>query len=215
MTIYDDFNFDDIFTGFDLDFNMDEVHEEEETREINEVIEDDETLEKVNGNVTIVDMDNVPNREKGSKVKCRLHECNSMFSGNSSEKYHYDSVHLGIKFNCTLCDNKLASKRSLSRHMSAVHSVFVGVKERYGCTKCSMTFGARQSLSCHYEEQHTDIEFECGFDGCTRLFASRRRLAYHVKAHHVRGHQCSTCRRRFKAKFNLDKHIRNKHVVKN
>ena len=181
-----DFNLDEVFTGFDLEFNIGE-----------DIIEDiDKSKEYTKKKVC---------------VKCRVDGCVSTFHVETQEKNHYDSVHDGVKYKCTMCNNVLATKRSLSRHISSVHMKMDDAnKKRYECTKCPDTFGAKQSLMYHYDECHMEKTFECMFKYCTRTFPSRRRLAYHSKTHDP-GHKCLQCKCTYKAKFNLNKHMRIKH----
>ena len=204
-----DFNFDEVFTGFDIDpkeigFDLKVVDDSQEPDEIVDV--------GLISQIIVVDMDQVPttNKKRVLDIPCRINGCISFFGARSSERDHYRSVHLGLTFDCTICNSTLSSKRSLVRH-SKLHSGIKCEKERYMCSKCGITFSTKQSLRIHYGEKHTSIVFECGVDGCTRSFTAKTKRAYHIRSYHRGGYPCIKCDRRFFAKFNLDKHMRQTH----
>ena len=83
--------------------------------------------------------------------------------------------------------------------------------ERYMCSKCGKVFCTKQYLLIHHGEKHTSDVFDCGVDGCTKSFTSKTKRAYHIRSSHGGGYSCGKCGRRFFARFNLDKHIRQFH----
>jgi len=220
-----DFNFDDIFTGFDIDpvtigfdfnTNISEVNEKAceelsrikdvDSKEIHIILEEDK--------VVLVDMENVFIKKQSTyDISCRL-GCGKFFCARTSESDHYKTHHLGLTFKCQICTSAFGSKRSLTRHISSLHfnHHLLRRTERYGCMKCTLTFGTKQGLGFHHEDVHTKKVFVCGIDGCRKYYQSRRKRAYHVRSCHEGDHSCSMCDKTYSMKFNLDKHIRSKHI---
>lgn len=56
------------------------------------------------------------------KWKCE--QCDKTFIYRPTLKVHIDTVHLGIKFPCTLCKSEFNIKGNLTKHMKVYHSVY-------------------------------------------------------------------------------------------
>ncbi|XP_076810518.1 uncharacterized protein LOC143453213 [Clavelina lepadiformis] len=79
-------------------------------------------------------------------------------------------------FQCTLCDKRFASRRTLKQH-NMVHT-----EERpFTCTYCSKTFRRRSHLACH-ERTHTgEKPYKCAI--CGKSYSEKVVLTRHMELH--------------------------------
>ena len=114
------------------------------------------------------------------------------------EKYH-DNKHQ--KFPCKKCDKEFDRKDVLYRHIKEVHSTFninfpaaikklkVDEKE-WKCKMCELSFYSENDIENHLTKQNC------------------------LKPDTIMKHICQYCTSSYKTKYNLTKHIQNKHIVK-
>ncbi|XP_005091673.1 zinc finger protein 511 [Aplysia californica] len=74
---------------------------------------------------------------------------------------------------------------------------------------CSDSSQAAFSENMEQEDASALIEFECGYQGCTKTFSSLS--AYESHYHSCHHYTCATCRRVFVSSFMLDIHIQENH----
>lgn len=111
---------------------------------------------------------------KYKRRKCKCNVCGKIINQNNFE--NHQRLHRSDKYECHFCQAKLASARSIKRHILEVHQK-VGRKE---CPHCPQTFSEGTSYKRHLA-RHT----EGGFVPCEvcKKPVNKYLLRYHMKTH--------------------------------
>ncbi len=102
-------------------------------------------------------------------------QCDETLSEFYQVRDHIQVKHKGQLLECTFCDRKFKSRRSLNRHREGVHGTYGKIKSvdvtRRLCRICNVTFSTRQMFREHVEATHT-VRVECNktFDVTTPYF---------------------------------------------
>jgi len=75
--------------------------------------------------------------------------CKKLLTSKSSVKSHYNSIHLGVKFDCDQCEHQATSKCNLNKHIRIVHD---GI--RYPCDQCDYQGTRKLNLRNHIQIKH-------------------------------------------------------------
>ena len=148
------------------------------------------------------------------KPKDRRLECShcSRYFRLASELRHHMKEHEGERQppTCTLCDKTFDCNSSLKRHMLKHSDV-----RPHGCSHCSRKFKTVRNLKKHiplHTGEWPHVCPACG-KGCSQLSDLKR----HKKTHEISGkpnekiHICEHCKRRYKTKESLQKHMERNH----
>lgn len=114
---------------------------------------------------------------------------------------HLESQHLGIKYECDVCHQLLASRSSLHTHKKrhSGHTPFI-------CTQCGEGYKRKTHLDGHMLRKHSSQEYQC--PECSKVLKSKDGLDYHMRYHRPASHlPCSYCARKFVTKRKLAFHI--------
>ncbi len=103
---------------------------------------------------------------------------NNYLSFNIHMGYHREQkTSLKKQFICDFCNSRLASKKSLSRHIKARHLL-----SRYQCQQCENHYSTKGILMKHKMNAHGLVaQFECSFCAAKFLYASEFKA--HQKRH--------------------------------
>ena len=142
--------------------------------------------------------------------------CGDQFTYPYEVERHIDSFHLGVRYNCDLCEKLFKTKNGLKVHKNEHTGEFkfncpycargnnktefeghIAAHERvkrHSCEKCGKCFVIKSN-----QKRHTiacgiiSKEFAC--NSCGKLFKEKRYLSDHVKKIHENKtiFQCSTC----------------------
>ena len=93
---------------------------------------------------------------------------------------HSDTPNNGVKFDCHICDAKLASKGSLFNHVKHVHER----QKKFKCDLCERYFAAKQQMQQHISSFHEGNKpFQCEICQDMR-WATRGGLVEHMASVH-------------------------------
>ena len=135
-----------------------------------------------------------------SRSKCS--ECDKQYAGPEGLKYHVQSVHKGIRYNCNQCDDKMfTSKCQLKRHIEAIHENI-----RYACDQCAKQFTDEDNLKKHIENKHEGIKYPCNH--CDYQAPVKKALGIHIRSvHEGVKHPCTLCEYKATTKPSLLRHL--------
>ena len=116
------------------------------------------------------------------------------FNDQSAINAHYDTAHAqstghsrperpDARHECEVCGRKFTVKRSLSKHLLAVHGV--GGIQTFQCDVCSQLFREKSSLRRHMAAAHELVDvktFQCEF--CFKVFNQKGNLNRHLRNIH-------------------------------
>ena len=83
---------------------------------------------------------------------------------------------------CTVCQKKLSDKRSLRRHMQAVHKQYVQLN-LFTCDECAFAHEKVVELEAHMEQQHNSNQPRYGLY-CNKFFAENLKYKEHMNNNH-------------------------------
>lgn len=107
-----------------------------------------------------------------------------------------------VKYECDICQKKLASKKGLNHHKKT-HD---GHRD-FTCELCGRSFMSAGSLKYHMQSAHSDERPYC-CSHCQRTFKHRDLLNVHLQVHSdQRPHACDVCGKRFHRKSTLNRHV--------
>jgi len=133
--------------------------------------------------------------------------CDSTFKRSEVLKKH-ELLHCGIKaFICEVCGKKFAWKEKLKQH-AVIHS---GMKP-FMCEVCGKLFATNNYLQIH-KRMHTrnTTRKHCTCNLCGTQFTCKASLKIHELVH--KPFACDVCRKKFRRKPNLLRHLRCKHKI--
>ena len=148
---------------------------------------------------------NTQNIQETKLKKHKCYQCKYQTSHSFRFKQHVQSVHDGVKIDCSFCLKKFADKSNLKKHIQSKHE---GMK--FPCSKCQLQYTTYSSLKLHIDAEHKEIRYnclQCNYQGKTQY-----QLKQHYKATHegVR-YSCEKCDAKFKTKDSVMQHIETVH----
>ena len=148
--------------------------------------------------------------KKTSTLVQQCDQCGKSFkSANAleSHKKKRGPQHSRTSYECEICGSKFFKKRELKTHRAQHDS-----RELYSCTECTATFKDRETLLVHLKRHRKS--FQCS--QCGHNFFNRGHLSEHITTVHkgIKPHKCKKCAESFGKKYNLKRHILNKHIKK-
>ena len=75
-----------------------------------------------------------------------------MFTGPEILKRHKQTVHEGVRFQCTLCEKSFSQPNNLKLHIKKTHDE----GQRLPCDFCEKTFALPNYLKFHLEKIHPE-----------------------------------------------------------
>ena len=110
-----------------------------------------------------------------------------------------------VQYSCYLCYAKFKRNSHLKRHIFNVHKG----QNPFSCSSCNESFRLKRSLKEHCVTIHKEKKpFQCDF--CDKSFSKKSKLNLHISLPH--SHLCTDCRKKFRSKVQLKKHILTVHV---
>ena len=150
-------------------------------------------------------------KHEGYKSKCEF--CDMDFSSIISMMNHVRYIHKGLREKCQSCDKSFGTKSSLQLHIKTVHLKMRAFK-CVECKLCEVTLTSNFKLKKHMLEYHDDKRFansSCYY--CDKTFIYKSLMIQHMRTEHeqVKDYKCDFCHVRMSLKFNLQKHMLEKH----
>ncbi|KAM0726271.1 Transcription factor IIIA [Formica fusca] len=146
---------------------------------------------------------------KDKKIYCK--ECGESFNKKHQLAEH-QTIHFGpMTYKCDKCAKSFTNVNRFKRH-GKIHEK--GPK-RYPCpvSECSEVFDKWLLLCAHRRAKHV-TNYKC--NNCDRIFLSKSRLKAHSKIHSenrlVISCPYDNCHKTYLFKFNLEQHVRIKHL---
>ena len=140
----------------------------------------------------------------GMKMDCSF--CLRKFADKSNLKKHIQSKHEGIKFPCNNCQLQFSKKSNLKRHFDAEHKEI-----RYNCKLCHYQGKSQQQLNQHYETAHEGVRYPC--EHCDEKFTTKGYVKFHIESVHenIKRFNCGKCDMQYSTKQHLKIHLQNMH----
>lgn len=152
----------------------------------------------------------IPKKEM-EKKQYVCSKCKKQYTSERKFLQHLSS-HDAVPVSCPICNKSFQKQSSLDKHL-AKHD------EQQKCAICNLTFNSEPLLMEHMVT-HTEIKAEIGTEEnaftcliCHVAFNSLRSLAMHKKKHKNKEKQpaifiCDVCKKEFKAKPLLTRHLK-------
>ena len=141
---------------------------------------------------------------KNTRFLCDFDGCEKDFKQKSHLTGHKKSVHLGIKFECKLCDYKASAKILVDGHIGKVHE-----GKTFYCSLCGKEFNLLQTLKTHKKVSHGNKTFACKL--CEHKTTLKESLNKHFLAVHERiRYACPHCDHKSQKGY-LTAHIKAEH----
>ena len=128
-----------------------------------------------------------------SNKTCKV--CDYVATNNTYLNIHIESVHIGLKYKCDLCNVELSTNANLKRHKTKVHTA-----------KAQITFKTKEYLKRHNKVVNDKIrKFPCKF--CDKSSTTLANLKRHLRIiHGSEEYDCEDCSYSTESKRNLDSH---------
>lgn len=126
----------------------------------------------------------------------KMHSCNvcsTVFRQKAHLKRHYQSLHLGIKFECKLCGKKLSEKSHLKTHIQNVHRTLDVQFPKIECDICHKHYANKPTLAKHKKAIHLNQKWlciACDYKGNTQRDVQDHKASIHDKKFHL---SCNMC----------------------
>ena len=145
--------------------------------------------------------------------------CLKFYSSRYEVLKHYGRKHCGHdrkEFKCATCGREFQEKGTLTRHIKAVHEQ----QRPHPCQECGKSFSTATHVRLHTDRVHLKLKpFVCGWDGCTKAFATASDRTKHQKNNHNGewNFRCHVCEEDedscvgFNQQRNLDNHMKRHH----
>ena len=119
---------------------------------------------------------------------------------------HISSIHDGERHSCNYCEKTYTEKRTLKKHIKAVHEEILNHK----CDLCDVTFEMPSGLQFHMDTIHKgQKKFQC--ESCEKSFTASGNLKLHKVSVHkistITDNKCGFCDKYFIHKGNPTKHL--------
>ena len=134
--------------------------------------------------------------------------CGRVFVTSYNVREHMQIVHkfnLNVKeFLCDYCGQSFTRDIHLQDHKTAMHSD----EKPHSCKTCGTAFARKRTYQAHVKRCGIVTEkFKCS--SCEKEFASQGSLKNHIDANHSGEiNECEKCKRTFKYKSNLWRHLK-------
>ena len=139
--------------------------------------------------------------DKNEIFKDMCVKCEMSFGSKYKLKRHEQSQHIGIKFECNLCDMFYTRKDNLKVHMKIHHKIVIK-NDKLKCDKCSKIFSKKSHLSRHQSINSNMCDI------CARSFCTLKQVQEHKRKLHS-NFTCIHCAQCFEDNANLKRHIQN------
>lgn len=145
-------------------------------------------------------------------VYCAI--CNANYVDASEFEQHNIETHGLIKKNyqCLFCSTTFRRQDHLKRHITSVHTSDLKIL-LLKCPVCDEEFPRRDLVLKHLKKKHEDAQsFECRI--CLYKTASLDDLETHNNSNHnlQKKHKCSYCKKPFKRRDHMLRHIKTLHL---
>ena len=144
------------------------------------------------------------------RIKCEI--CDKDFARGPGLILHRQKVHEGIdkSAQCSICEQKLASKGKLKRHINDIHLKL----KPFECPSCKYKATNKPMLNNHVKAMHEGVKFNCSF--CDYKTSFKSNVGKHEESvHSGRRFQCESCSFSAANRQTLSKHRKSKHTENN
>lgn len=124
------------------------------------------------------------------RTKLRCKECDYTTYAQNLLDTHTGRVHMTMedwKYTCPICSKKFILKSQLKFHVDGVHKQ----ERKVSCPECDATFQTKSKMQQHFTAIHNPGSYPC--PQCSKVFASARYLAQHMKTHQRDTYRCPLC----------------------
>ena len=123
-------------------------------------------------------------------------------------KRHNDIQHLGIKYDCSECTHRAASRSGLAVHKKLIHMKINLPKLK--CEQCEFETHTKTTLKIHIDSIHSGIKYDCTL--CDYKGSQKGQVRTHMEmVHFKKKYPCNICSLEFASKQNVQKHLRKQH----
>ena len=155
----------------------------------------------------------------GSDTKpYNCNECEKSYMRKHDLKLHFTNEHTDGKgfFECTFCDESFKTKYSMKCQKIAKHpEKFTKPMKMHNCDHCEYETPHRVLMNQHKRSHKANREVGCNICG---ILISKYGMKQHLKLVHGEDklirHQCDICDKDFVYSHSLNKHQKEKHLLK-
>ena len=142
--------------------------------------------------------------------KRRYDPCGKVFVSSQTLRIHNDSVHLGIRHECHLCDSNYSNRGNLLTHIRTSHLVSSTKSAASKLLRSARMNVIKKEFGNMIQNKSVCVCKTCGADFLSKEHLSRHRRKYHSSGGQNKPRKlfsCGDCRRKFVAKFGLKIHM--------
>jgi hypothetical protein len=119
------------------------------------------------------------------------------------------------KYLCDICGRGMACRDSLLHHKIDMHDFKCETMKKKKCPHCEEVLVGWRQLEAHLAREHSE-KLQCTHPGCSKIFANRRRLRFHIKSVHIKENDIGCtyvgCKTKFSCLKHMQRHIEQIHL---
>jgi hypothetical protein len=156
---------------------------------------------------------------KRKKVSCPENDCTKFFYEKHMLEDHIQYDHLGIPFQCKICNFKTHTRDLLKSHDFRIHGDFVNNKGKEQCPECGVFVSG---LNAHIKQVHVKTHPMtcdlCGFGSFALYMIRRHMMSAHYPKDLKKRVSCPICNKKLivsSGNVSLKAHMKNVHSSEN
>lgn len=150
--------------------------------------------------------------DKNQEMKFECTKCDKKFPFGHMLQHHFALRHVHAYY-CDYCQRSFSDKHHLTRHIIG----HMGMKP-FKCNICSQKFSRKCKLQLHLQRHTNKKDYDCKICNKKFMFANllKKHMNFNCSEENIKAcpFLCDVCKKRYKDKKHIEKHMLNMHVKK-